>query len=358
MRVAVYYSNDDLRLEERPIPKISSQEILLRVEAAGICGSDVMEWYRRDKAPLVLGHEIAGTIEEVGTKVRNYKKGDRITCAHHVPCDRCKYCLSGHQTVCETLRKTNIDPGGFAEFVRLPEANVKKGVFILPESVSFEEATFVEPLACVLRAQRLAGGVEGKSILVIGSGISGILHIHFARICGASFIVAVDISEFRLDAAKRFGADVSIYAKDYTAELGRRLNQQRLFELVIVATSAPSAILQAFESVERGGTVLFFAPCEPGVKIPVAFNELFWRTEIGFVSSYAATPHEYQEALDFIARGNLRLKEMITHRLDLSEIGLGFKLVVEARDSLKVIVYPTGGSYYGLGNAKQDEPYL
>jgi L-iditol 2-dehydrogenase len=340
MRTAVYYSNQDLRIEDMPRPTIGKGELLIRVEAAGICGSDVMEWYRRDKTPLVLGHEIAGLVEEVGADIKNYKKGDRVACAHHVPCGRCHYCLTEHETVCDTLRQTNFDPGGFAEFIRLPSINVEKGVFILPDNLSFEEAAFVEPLACVLRGQRTAGGAKDKCVLVMGNGIAGILHILLARHSGARYIVATDIVEYRLKQAKRFGADISIDAKEYSPKELGRLNQGRLADLVIVCTGNTSAILQALESVERGGTILFFAPTDEDRGIPIPFNKLFWRTEITFTSAYAGNPTDYKEALDLIASGKLKVSEMITHRLSLKDIGLGFRLVAEAKESLKVIIYP------------------
>jgi L-iditol 2-dehydrogenase len=340
MQAAVYYNNHDIRIEERPKPKIGSSELLIKVMACGICGSDVMEWYRIDKVPLVLGHEVSGVIEEVGEGIKNYKKGDRVACAHHVPCNNCAYCLAGHPTVCDTLRKTNVDPGGFAEFVRLPKINVEKGVFVLPDNVSFEEATFIEPLACVLRGQRLAGGAKFKRILVIGSGIAGVLHIHLARLLGASFIAAVDITDFRLKAAKKFGADISIKAEEYSVENVRSLNQGRLFDLVIVSTGSPSAIQQAFASVERGGTILFFAPGDKGSQILIPFNELFWRTEITLTSSYAGSPQDYKEALELIASEKLKVSEMITHRLSLNETALGFRLVTEAKECIKVIIEP------------------
>jgi len=340
MRTVVYYSNQDLRIEDMPRPTIGEGELLIRVEAAGICGSDVMEWYRRDKTPLVLGHEIAGVIEEVGKDVKIYKKGDRLVCAHHVPCGRCHYCLMGHETVCDTLRKTNFDPGGFAEFVRLPSINVEKGAYLIPDDLSLEEATFVEPLACVLRGQRLAGGVKGKCVLVIGSGIAGILHIMLARYCGDSYIVATDIVEYRLKQAKKFGADVSINAKEYSPKDLQKLNQARLADLVIVCTGNPLAISQALESVERGGTILFFAPTDEDRGIPIPFNKLFWRTEITLTCAYAGSPSDYKEALDLIDKRRINVTGMITHRLSLKEIGLGFKLVAEAKESLKVIIYP------------------
>jgi L-iditol 2-dehydrogenase len=336
----MYYSNRDIRVEEALKPKIGPGELLVRVEASGICGSDVMEWYRINRTPLVLGHEIAGTIEEVGEGVKIYKKGDRVACAHHVPCGKCRYCLSGHETVCDTLRKTNFDPGGFCEYLRLPKINVDCGVLPLPDSVSFDEATFIEPLACVLRGQRLAGMKPGQTILVAGSGIAGLLHIHLAKVMGAGRIIATDISEYRLQAAKKFGADISINAKEYSSDKLRSLNNGMLADLVIVSTGAPSAIEQALGSVERGGKILFFAPTDKDKKVSIPFNELFWRTEVGLVSSYAASPADYKAALDLIAAKKLDVNGMITHRLNLVETGTGFKLVAEAADSIKVIIYP------------------
>lgn len=340
MRVAVYYSNKDLRIEEKPKPKIGAGELLVRIEASGICGSDVMEWYRINRVPLILGHEISGVVEEAGQGVKGFKKGDRVVCAHHVPCQECHYCLSGHETVCDTLRKTNFDPGGFCEFARLPQINVEKGTFILPEGLSFDEGTFVEPLACVLRGQKHAGGVKGKSVLVIGSGIAGVLHINLAKAMGAAFIAATDISEFRLAQAKKFGADAAINAKEYSPELAKKLNQGRLFDLVVVSTGALSAISQAMDSVDRGGTVIFFAPTQKDEKVPVPFNALFWRQEITLTSSYAGSPQDHKEALALLAAKKVNVKDMITHRLGLKDIGEGFRLVTEAKDSLKVVVYP------------------
>jgi len=332
MRAAVYYGNKDIRIEEKPKPKIGSGEVLVRVEASGICGSDVMEWYRIDRIPLILGHEVAGTIEEVGEGVKKLKKGQRVALAHHVSCGKCKYCLSGHEACCEILRKTNFDPGGFCDYLRLSSIHVEKGVFVLPDSVSFEDATFVEPLACIMRGQRIAGGAKGKKVLVIGSGIAGILHIHFAKFSGATSVTATDISEQRLKLAEKFGASRAINAKDYKPEV--------VFDLVITTSGAPTAIKQALDSVDIGGTVLLFAPVEKGVEINIPYNRLFWRNEITLTSSYAASPLEYQEALNLIALKKLNLKEMITHRLSLAETGLGFKLVSEAKESLKVIIFP------------------
>ncbi len=340
MRVAVWYNNRDIRIEERPIPAIGPGELLVRIEASGICGSDVMEWYRLDRAPLVLGHEIAGEVVEVGEGVEKYRTGDRVAVAHHVPCLACRYCLSGHETVCETLRQTNFDPGGFAEYVRLPAINVDRGVFLLPDTMSYEEATFIEPLACVLRGQQRAGLRPGHGVLVIGSGISGLLHVMLAKASGAGVIAAVDISDFRLQAARRFGANAAFRAEEYSPERLREINEGRLADIVIVCTGAATAAGQALASVERGGTVLFFASTDPGVTVPLSINDVFWRTDVTLTTSYAGSPADYAAALELIRAGRLPVRETITARLGLGETGRGFEMVAGADESLKVIIEP------------------
>lgn len=336
----MYYSNKDVRLEEKPVPKIGPGEMLMRVEASGICGSDVMEWYRIHKVPLVLGHEVSGEVVEVGDGVTKYKKGDRICAAHHVSCNTCHYCLSGHHTVCETLRKTNFDPGGFSEYLRLPAINVDRGVFLLPDEVSYEDATFIEPLACVFRGQMQAGLKPGQSVLVIGSGIAGLLHIQLAKALGAGRIIATDISDYRMEAALRLGADAVINAREDVPARLREINDNRLADVVILCAGATSAIEQGLKSVERCGTILFFAPTSQGVTIPFSINDTFWRNEITLTSSYAGSTADHGTALELIRAKRINVKDMITHRLGLAETGKGFQLVVDAHDSLKVIIEP------------------
>ncbi|MDP3803992.1 MAG: zinc-dependent dehydrogenase [Candidatus Omnitrophota bacterium] len=341
MRVAVYYSNNDIRTEERPKPPIGEGEILVRVDASGICGTDCLEWYREKKVPLVLGHEIAGTIVEAGRAVKGCKAGDRVSASHHVPCGECRFCLDGHETVCDTLRSTNFDPGGFSEFVRIPKINIDKGgVYHLPEGMSFEEATFIEPLACVVRGERLANFKKDKTVLVLGSGISGALHIQLAKLNGAKRVIATDISDYRLNAAKRFGASIAIGASEFTPERLRESNDGLLADFVIICTGARSANEQALKYVERGGTILFFAATEKGVTIPLSINDIFWRNEVTLISSYAGSPKDHIEALNLIGSKKINVRDMITHRLSLKDTGVGFKLVAEAKDSIKVIIEP------------------
>ena len=339
MRVAMYYNNRDVRLEEMPTPQIGPGELLVKVMASGVCGSDVMEWYRIKKAPLVLGHEITGQIVEVGEGVEQYKAGDRVFVSHHVPCNTCRYCLDGYHTVCETLHNTNYDPGGFAEYLRAPRINVDRGVFLLPDEVSFEDGAFIEPLACVVRGQRMARLQPGQTVLTLGSGISGLLHVALARALGAGRIVATDINEYRLNAARRFGADVVIHAAEDVPTRLRQANEGRLANLVIVCTGAFTAFIQALQSVDRGGTVLFFAPTKPGVDLPVPVND-FWRNGITLMPSYGNSPLDAIVAIELIRARRVPVHEMITHRLSLAETGLGFRLVADAGESIKVIIEP------------------
>ena len=348
MRVAMYYNNKDVRVEEMSVPKIREGELLVKVIASGICGSDVMEWYRIKKAPRVLGHEIAGEIVEVGKNVKKYKVGDRVFVSHHVPCNECKYCLAGYHTLCDTLRSTNFDPGGFAEYIRVPKINVERGVYLLPDEVSFEEGTFVEPLGCVVRGQRIAGVKKGDTVLVIGSGISGLLHIQLARVLTrpdtervgrAKRVIATDINEYRLNAAKKFGADTVINATEDVPAGVQKANDGKFADKVIICTSALEAIAQGLSSVDRAGTILFFAPPAPDIKVPFPLFEL-WNKGVTLVSTYAAVEPDIKESIELIRTRRVRVREMITHRLSLKDAASGFQLVAQAKESIKVIIEP------------------
>jgi len=341
MRVAMYYRNSDIRLEEVERPTIGPDELLVKIHASGICGSDVMEWYRIHKAPMVLGHEIAGEVAEVGTHVKGFAPGDRVVATHHVPCSTCHHCLSGHETVCDLLLSgTRFDPGGFCEYVRLAPVNVAKGTWKIPDHLSYDAATFVEPLACVLRGQRMAGLQPGASVLVLGSGISGLLHVHLAAVSGAGFIAATDLSDYRLAMARQFGATATFNATEDVPTLFHQRNNQRGADLVIVCAGAEAAFHQAFNSVARGGTILIFAPTMDGVTIPLGINDLFWRRDVTITTTYAGGPQDCLAALELISHGRVRVEEMITHQFALSDTVKGSTLVAEAGESMKIIIHP------------------
>lgn len=337
----MYYSNQDVRLEEMPTPQIGPGEILMKVVASGICGSDVMEWYRRDKVPLVLGHEVAGEVVAVADGVDRFKEGDRVAVTHHVPCNICHYCLSGHHTVCDTLLKgTHFHPGGFSELLRVPAINVDRGTFGIPDGVSYDAASFMEPLACVLRSQRQAGIFPGHTVLVLGSGISGLLHIALARALGAGRVVAADTIPFRLHMAREMGADLALMADDTLVHTLREANEGLLADRVIICFDG--FISLALRCVEKGGVVLFFAGAGEGATLPGTLNDLFWRTEITLTSTYAGAPSDCLTALKLIRAQSVPVLKTVTHRLPMSGGPEGFRMVsapVE-HDCLKVVIRP------------------
>ncbi len=337
----MYYSNNDVRITEIPVPEIGNGEILMKVIASGICGSDVIEWYRRDKVPLVLGHEVAGDVVAVGSGVKKFKEGDRIASTHHVPCNVCHYCLNDHHTACAMLQKgTHFDPGGFAEYLRIPAINADRGTFHIPDGVSYEEASFMEPLACIVRGQTGAGLRQGQTVVVVGAGIAGLLHVGLARALGAGLIIAADTIPSRLEMAKKMGADFSFRAEGDIYGKIREKNQGRLADLVIICHG--EFIDVGIRAVEKGGTVLLFASAPENAAIAVPVNEIFWRTEVTILSTYAGSPADCAQALNMIGKKTIPLRNMITHRIKLEDIQRGFQAVASPVDykSIKVIVEP------------------
>jgi L-iditol 2-dehydrogenase len=339
MKVAMYYNNNDVRIEEMPIPAINDDELLIKVHTSGICGSDVMEWYRIKKAPIVLGHEIGGVIVKTGKKVKDFSIGDRVFVSHHVPCNDCSFCMEDRHTLCDTLHSTNFYPGGFSEYIKIPKINVEFGVFKLPHEISYEESVFIEPLACVVRGMRISEMRPNKTVLVLGSGIAGLIHIKLAKLFGAKKIISTDINEYRLKVARKIGADYAINAKNDVVEELKKINEGNLADFVFLCVGVNSAVNTALESVNPGGTIMFFAPTEPGLKIPFPLFDL-WNKEIKMVSTYAGAPRDINEAIDLIKEKKIRVDDLISHRLPLSKTAEGFKLVNKAADAIKVIIKP------------------
>lgn len=341
MRAAVYYRNDDVRIEDRPRPAAGPGELLVRIMASGICGSDVMEWYRVRKAPVVLGHEVAGTVESAGEGVTAFRPGDRVVVSHHVPCMTCAFCREGKHTLCDTLRSTSFDPGGFCEFVRVPPLQTRIGTFALPDAISFEEGSFVEPVACVLRGMRIAGMREGRSVLVMGSGLSGLLHVKAARMLGASFVATTDLDDARLAAARRFGANAAWRATEDVPALLEKALGRKGADIVIVTTAALPACTQALGCLTRGSVLLMFALPDPGAVVPFPIHDL-WMNGVVVTSTYAGAPDDFRAAIDALASKRMTVADMISHRLPLEDSARGFKLVAAAREALKVVVFPHG----------------
>jgi L-iditol 2-dehydrogenase len=331
----MWYNNRDIRVEEVPTPTPGPKEMLARVMSCGICGSDIVEWYRLPRAPLVQGHELGAEIAEVGDSLTKYKPGDRVFIAPKVPCLKCHYCREGHYPQCSAVKERL--PGAFAEFVLAPEILVENGSLLLPDNVTYDQSTFIEPLACAVRAQRLANLKEGQHVLVLGCGMSGLLHVKLARMQNAR-IIASDIEPNRLAFARRFGAEPTLNAAENVAE---RLVAEtgKLADVVILCTSAVSALEDAWKCVDQGGKVVVFAVPGPEKTVTVPLND-FWRKEITILTSYYCGPPDWEESLELIASGKVVVDDMITHTLPLSETEKGFRFVLEGKESLKVIIRP------------------
>jgi L-iditol 2-dehydrogenase len=344
MKAAVWYNNRDIRIEGVPLRSPGPGEMLVKVISCGICGSDIVEWYRLPRAPLVQGHEIGAEVVEVGASVDRFMPGDRVFIAPKVPCGTCFYCREGHFPQCTEIKERL--PGGFAEYILVPEVLVEKGAYLLPGSVSYDQSTFIEPLACVSRSQRLAGVKAGQSVLVLGCGMSGLLQIQLAKRRGCT-VVATDVVEKKLDYARSLGADLAIPAggdvpKRLTEFLGKKA------DIVLLCSSALSAVEQAWVCVDKGGAVVFFAVPAPEKTVTIPVNS-FWTREVRILTSYYCGPPDIQEAMRLLAEGAIDAERMITHRLSLEDIVYGFELVMSGEEAVKVIIKPHGLEDEGRG---------
>ena len=283
---------------------------------------------------------IAGIVVETGKQVSSVKPGDRVFVTHHVPCNSCHQCLTGHETACTAFQTiNNFDPGGFSQFVRVSGRSVETGTFMLPDSVSFEQATFIEPLGTAVRALRAVGLKPGQSVFVVGSGVAGLLIIKLARAMGAGTIVASDVSPYRLEKARQFGATHTVAANEDAPALIRKVNDGRLADIVILCAGALPAARTALASAERGGTILFFAVPKPGETVDVDFNP-FWRDDITIKTCYGAAPQDNLQALDPIRNGTVTVTDMVTHRFGIDGIGEAFMTGARPDGCMKVIVEP------------------
>lgn len=335
MKVAYWYNNKDIRIEEVPTPVPGSNEMLVKVISCGICGSDIVEWYRLPRAPLVLGHEIGAEVVAAGYSVNRYKLGDRVFIAPKVPCMRCFYCENGHYPQCSEV-KVRL-PGGFAEYILVPEILVENGTYLLPENISYDQSTFIEPLACVVRAERQACVKKGQSVMVIGCGMSGLLNVKLAKAKGCK-VIASDINKMKLEFALRMGADVIIDAANNVPEVLVAENGKKA-DIVFLCTSADSAVEQAWKCVDKGGVIVLFAVPEPDKKVVVPIND-FWMKEITIITSYYCGPPDIIEAMKLIESRDITVDDLITHQLPLTDIVKGFQLVSDGRESIKVIIKP------------------
>jgi len=334
----MYYSPDDIRIENLPKPKIDFDEVLVEMKACGVCGSDLMDWYLRSRAPLVLGHEPVGVIVEAGKNVKGFKVGDRVFAHHHVACLKCHYCSRGDYTMCPQFVQTHLEPGGFAEYFKVPAPNLKTDTLKLPHNLSYEEATLIEPVGCCIRAQNKASIRKGDSVAIVGAGPSGIIHAMLARLAGATKILVTDLVDYRLKMAERLGADLTINPKqENLVERVKEATNNRGADVVIVTAPNVKAVEDAVQIVRRGGKLLLFAPTQPDQYAHLSPHRLFF-SEITVIPSYSVSHIETRTALQLISSGRIKGKELITHRFPLSRTSEAFQTAAKNKECLKVVV--------------------
>jgi L-iditol 2-dehydrogenase len=335
MRVAMWYNNRDIRIEEQPLRRPGPGEMLVKVMACGICGSDIVEWYRLPRAPLVQGHELGAEVIETGAAVTRFQPGDRVFIAPKVPCLNCRYCKDGHYPQCTGVKDRL--PGGFAEFVLVPETLVECGAYPLPKLISYEQATFIEPLACVVRSQSIAGLKPGQAVLVLGCGMSGLLQVKLAKRQGCR-VVATDIDQKKLERATAFGADLVLPATEDVPQKTKYFFGRKA-DAVILCTAALPAVEQAWAAVDSGGAVVFFAVPGPEMPVTIPINS-FWTREMRVLTSYYCGPPDIEASMRLIAAREIDVDALVTHRLPLADIAEGFRLVIEGKEAIKVIIQP------------------
>ena len=328
MRAVQYLTNDDVRVVEVERPRPGPGEIVVALRACGVCGSDVLEWYMRPRAPLVPGHEVVGVVSAVGEGVGEFQPGDRVFVHHHVPCMACRACRRGATTSCRRFKETRLHPGGLAEYVRVPAENVALDVLKLPDALDFLAATFVEPLACCVRSIRRANVRPGDAVVVIGAGLTGLLHVQLAAVWGATRIVAVDPIAERRQMALELGA---------TEALAPPALPSDTFDAVIVTPPSAALLQSSLPMAAPGGTVVLFGPTAPGDTFPFDPHSLFFR-EISVTSTYSADPLDTRLALDLLATGRVEVDRLITRVLPLAEAAEAFRSTATHREALKIVL--------------------
>jgi len=334
-RAAVYDRDANISVRDVPLPPPGDGELLVRITACGICPGESMDWYVARKAPFVLGHEPVGVVE--GGDDRAFRRGARVFVHHHAACMRCERCRRGDFVQCDAWRATRLIPGGMSRFAVVQAPGVATDVLALPDAIDDDTATFIEPLATVVKSMRRAGGVAGRRVLVIGLGVMGLLHILVARERGAALVLGSDTVAGRRDAAVRSGADRAFAPEDLAAQVIAATGGEGA-DVVIVGPGSTAAMDAAAASVARGGTIVLFTPLPPDARWAMPVHDFYFR-DVSVVTSYSAGPNDTRAAMELLGNG-LTVRSLITHRFPLGDVQKAYKLVADAGEALKVIVYP------------------
>jgi L-iditol 2-dehydrogenase len=341
MRVARLHAWGDVRIEDVPVPRPGPGEIIVRIEACGVCGSDALVWYVERKAPVVLGHEPAGVVAAVGAGVAGVREGDRVFVHHHAPCGRCAECRRALWSNCAAWKAGQLEPGGFAEYVRVGAGSVAQDTLRLPDALSMDEATFIEPVACCVRALRRQGRLEpGDAVLVVGLGAMGQVLVQLARSHGAAIVLGTDFLEPRRALALRQGADAAFDpAAGGTAAAVRAATGGRGADVVVVTPGTEAAIAAGIDAAAPGARVVCFTPLPADRRLHVPAGSLYFR-EVTLTHSYSCGPDETRAALELLTDGRLDVAPLVTHRTGLDGVAAALERARGKGDGLKTIIHP------------------
>jgi len=341
MKAAVVKSNSNIEIKNIENQSVGPGDILVKMRACGICGSDVEKVFGKYGQPSMrLGHEPAGTIMEVGSEISNFSVGDRVFTHHHVACysDDCHECNHGNETMCKKYYESNLEPCGLADEYIVPEWNVKHGgVLKIPDSMSFEDAAMIEPLACCIRAWNKFTHKNNDSIAILGIGPTGIMHALLAKIYGFEKIFCLDLNEFRLDFAKKFEVTTINSGNTNALEQIKSETVNQGVDVVIVATSSLNALKDAVNFVRKGGTIVMFGVPSKGAIIDLDMSEIYSKG-ITIVNSYAASDFDTKEALEKISNKQINVSQLITHKYNLQECQEAFVHAKSGDNAMKIII--------------------
>jgi L-iditol 2-dehydrogenase len=335
MKVARLYDFGDIRVEDHPTPQVGPHDVLVRARACGICSGDIMPWYIRRKAPLVLGHEPVGVVEAAGSEVRGFRPGQRVFVHHHAPCFQCPACRRAEYVQCTTWRSSKIDPGGMAEFFLVSAVN-QQDTLALPDSVSDLDGVLIEPSACVIKSLRRAGMRPGETVVVIGLGIMGMMHVVLARHAGAAQIIGIDLFESRARRALELGADQGLVADNDLVEKVRDLTRGSMADIVIVGPGTVRALHTGLALAGKGATVLQFTATAPDEEMTIKPHDLYFN-DTRLIASYSCGPDDTRQALELVERGVLSASALVSHSFPLHQVSEAFA-TAQRQEALKVVV--------------------
>ncbi|MDH5362655.1 MAG: zinc-binding dehydrogenase [Aigarchaeota archaeon] len=342
MKAAVYHGDQEFRVDEVPIPQMGAGEMLVNVIGCGLCSTDVARAkYGRAKPGSVLGHEIAGEVDKVGSGVDKFQPGDRVGVFHHAPCGACHYCLSGQEPLCEQYRKTNVDPGGFAQYIRVIPELVKKSVLHLPSGMSSEHGTLIEPMACCLRALNESRITSGETFLVLGDGPMGLMSAQVARRMGACQILVSGHHDYRLEKARSLGADYAFNSRKEDIQSAiRDLTEGLGADLVLVAAASTPAVKEATTLVRPGGRICVIGDFRDVPQPPLDLDpRLVLQHHVSILGSWGCSPRDYVAALKMLQAGAVDADKTITHYFNLTDFHKALN-TAESKECLRVVLKP------------------